>query len=76
MGGSISSSLSVYVCVWVHRETVGKATPWCQMKTTRDLLRKVQGSKSDNASESLTEETYTGGWMKTAGRLLHTSDLM
>lgn len=72
VGGSISSSLSVYVCVWVCRETEGKATPGCQMKTSRDLLRKVQGSK---ASESLTEEACTGKW-KTAGRLSQTSDFM
>lgn len=66
MGGSISTSLSVLVCVWVCRETVGKATPWCQIKTIRDLLRKVQGAKSNKALDSLTEEAYTGEWKKTA----------
>lgn len=68
VGGSISSSLSVYVCVWVCWEILGKATPWHQMKTIRDS-RKVQGSKCDKASESLTEKACRGEWKKTAGSL-------
>lgn len=63
MEGSISS---VYLCMGVL-EIVGKATPWHQMKTVRDLLRKVQGSKCDKASESVTEEAHKGEWKKTAG---------
>lgn len=35
----------------------------------RDLLEKVQGSKCDKASESLTEDACTGEWKEETGRL-------